>query len=107
MCAADDDADDRDDEDVNEDEEGLGVDAPEQQEGFLGEASVPLSAAQVNSPCSPMCHPYHAPGPSGRSSLSRSLLESETAARAKRMYQSPWQRAHGRAHAGGAGAVGA
>jgi hypothetical protein len=64
MCAADDDADNGYDEGVNEDEEGLGVDAPEQQEGFLGEASVPLSAAQVNPPCSLMCHLYHAPGAS-------------------------------------------
>lgn len=61
MWAADDDADNGDDEGVNEDEEGLGMGAPEQQEGFLGEASVPLSAAQVDSPCSPMCHPYHVP----------------------------------------------
>lgn len=64
------------------------MDALKQQEGFLGEASVLLSAAQVNLPCSPMCHPYRAPG-AFKSTFSKSLLESEIAARAKRMYQTP------------------
>jgi hypothetical protein len=106
MFAADDDANEGSDEGMIEHGEGLRKDAPEQLEGFLGEASVLLSAAQVRLPCSPMRHPVSCAWlpQAGPAPVAAQVVGCCWGT--EYMYSSFRQRAHERAHAGRAGAVG-